>query len=230
MPNNERDESVVLRELMEQFPPEAVQKVSGGWTGFKPVGIKAQYIIERLNDVFGIFGWDHHIAKGPDGNLLIDIVDAKNKNGEQIKYAVCYGTLDIIQRDGNGSNVIKSISSHGGMLIQSGNIGDAFKGAKTDSLGKCASYIGVAHEAYKGQLDNTPIAPQESIPIIKTRQKFINYATVKGLSKETLQEEAQKCFDKIEPINAETLTIEEWNKYYSYLEQKYGKISENFSK
>jgi hypothetical protein len=89
--------------------------------------IKVIYVVERLNDVFGLNGW--HI----DNEIV-----------ESGRMVVVRATLTIpkysiaIEQFGGNDNPDR---------------GDAYKGACTDALSKCASYVGIGMDVYKGLHD-----------------------------------------------------------------------------
>jgi hypothetical protein len=89
--------------------------------------IKVIYVVERLNDVFGLNGW--HI---------------NNEIVETGRMVVVRATLSIpkysitIEQFGGNDNPDR---------------GDAYKGACTDALSKCASYLGIGMDVYKGLHD-----------------------------------------------------------------------------
>lgn len=117
----------VYTKLKEPFAKEALSVDSS--RGFNLTSLKAQYIVERLNEVCGIDGWVHRCtySEVPGGIL-------------------CQGTLIIdngvrgIAREASGFSAIKK------------NVGDAYKGAQTDSLSKCASKFGLGNEIFKGNV------------------------------------------------------------------------------
>jgi len=110
--------------LKEPLPREAVSP-----NPQKPglSGIKVIYVVERLNDVFGLNGW--HI----DNEIV-----------ETGRMVVVRATLTIpkysiaIEQFGGNDNPDR---------------GDAYKGACTDALSKCASYLGIGMDVYKGLHD-----------------------------------------------------------------------------
>lgn len=115
------------RKLKEPLPTEAVSP-----NPLKPglSAIKVIYVVERLNDVFGLNGW--HVD---------------NKVVETGRMVVVRATLAIpkygiaIEQFGGNDNPDR---------------GDAYKGACTDALSKCASYLGIGMDVYKGLNDNRP--------------------------------------------------------------------------
>jgi hypothetical protein len=86
--------------------------------------IKVIYVVERLNEVFGLNGW-HVVNQVVESGRMI-VVKATVTVPE-------YG-IEIEQYGGNDNP----------------DRGDAYKGACTDALSKCASYLGVGMDVYKG--------------------------------------------------------------------------------
>lgn len=88
--------------------------------------IHPMYVIDVLNEAFGVGVWQFETQP-------INFVG---------KFAVVKGTLRVpsldilIEQYGGNDNI---------------DVGDAYKGAATDALTKCASYLGVGAMIYKGQ-------------------------------------------------------------------------------
>jgi len=100
--------------------------------------IKAIYIVERLNDVFGVAGWEFES----------DIISATaNSSSERIVVVAC-GRLYFNEFDLYGS---VQYGGHEGKMSESG---DVYKSAITDALGKCASLIEVGIQVFKGVPDS----------------------------------------------------------------------------
>lgn len=137
--------SDVYKALKEDFPAEALSVDSS--RGFDLTSLKAQYIVERLNEVCGIDGWVHRCtyAEVPGGIL-------------------CHGTLILdngvrgIAREASGFSAVKK------------NAGDAYKGAQTDSLSKCASKFGLGNEIFKGNV----APPKKKAPARKPSLKKVS--------------------------------------------------------
>ena len=110
--------------LKEPLPREAVSP-----NPQKPglSAIKVIYVVERLNDVFGLNGW--HI----DNEIV-----------ETGRMVVVRATLTIPKYS-------IAIEQFGGN--ENPDRGDAYKGACTDALSKCASYLGIGMDVYKGLHD-----------------------------------------------------------------------------
>lgn len=88
--------------------------------------IHPMYVIERLNEVFGVGGWNYYTE-----SILYED-----------KYAVVKGTLNIEKHDIH-------LQQYGGNNNK--DIGDAYKGAATDALTKIASYLGIGKDIYMGK-------------------------------------------------------------------------------
>jgi hypothetical protein len=236
-----RKEEEVIAQLREGFPVEAIEVKDTG--GFTSIGIQAQYIIGRLIDVFGLFAWEHEILDDKDGNPMIWIHNHTYGSGENAKvtqYAVCYGKLTIYNLDEKGNRIfLCSHKSHGGAIIINGNIGDAYKGAKTNSLCKCASYLEIAHEAYKGLLENpndkkskkeppkeekkpeSKPSPAPQNPIVAKKNEVSDFMKKKGISTGKFREHVQTFYNKIEQIDLKTLKLEDWEKILISLKATY---------
>src|SRR5579863_1751541 len=126
--------------LKEPLPREAVSP-----NPQKPglSGIKVIYVVERLNDVFGLNGW--HI----DNEIV-----------ETGRMVVVRATLTVLR-------YAIAIEQFGGN--DNPDRGDAYKGACTDALSKCASYLGIGMDVYKGLYENPGAGRQnEASPATRT--------------------------------------------------------------
>lgn len=130
-PPEQSEDSVQLPEdlkakLKEPLPREAVSP-----NPQKPglSVIKVIYVVERLNDVFGLNGWhiDNEIVE--TGRMVVVRATLSVP-----KYSI------VIEQFGGNDNPDR---------------GDAYKGACTDALSKCASYLGIGMDVYKGLHDET---------------------------------------------------------------------------
>lgn len=120
---------------LSDFPTEAYSK--DGSRGFDLTTLKAQYIVERLNEAFGVDGWQH---TGTTENSGYEVIDG----------GVLYKGMLMI------SNGVSQISREAvGYSKMGKNPGDAYKGAKTDSLSKCASQVGIGNDMFKGLISPT---------------------------------------------------------------------------
>lgn len=91
------------------------------------------YVIERLNEVFGLDGW----------HFTSEVLKEKDK------WVVVKGTLHFTVGDH-----FHKIEQYGGN--DNPDLGDAYKGAATDALTKCASYIGIGADVWKSKSNEKP--------------------------------------------------------------------------
>lgn len=122
--------------LHEPMPKEAIKQHP---TKTYLSTIKAMYIIERLNDVFGIGGWD------VEHEIISDTED----------YVAIVGRLYIKAHD------IYTPAQYGGHIKTGTNTeaADGYKSAVTDMISKCASYLEIGLEVFKGEAGKVPAKP-----------------------------------------------------------------------
>lgn len=122
--------SEVYKKLIADFSDEALSIDSS--RGFDLTSIKSQYIVERLNEVFGVEGWkaDYTVQLKDETGIYMKCVIIANINDGK----------DVIQRSAFGGSPMKK------------NPGDTIKSAMTDSLSKAASHIGIGNEVFKGKV------------------------------------------------------------------------------
>ena len=141
---NKLSESMIIN-LKKPLPSEAIAPHPT-----KPYlsTIKAIYVVERLNDVFGLGKWfiENRVVSASEKMIVM----------ESILTVPEYGIR---------------ISSFGGN--DNADRGDAYKGACTDALTKIASYMYIGMDVYKGLAkqstnytsqkspDNTPMKPMD---------------------------------------------------------------------
>jgi hypothetical protein len=120
-----------VKKLFAPLPKEALRQhpTKRFLTVITPI-----YVLERLNEVFGVGKWE----------FRTEPVDVGGQAGNRGKMCVVKGILDIpdynihLEQYGGNDNV---------------DMGDAYKGAATDALTKIASYLGIGFEVYKGKRD-----------------------------------------------------------------------------
>jgi hypothetical protein len=135
----------VMKELLNKpLPPEAISQHP---TKTFLSSIKAIYVEERLNDVFGIGAWTTKVSKADEGETAV------NKAGKAPTMVVVKVVLEIpaygIYHECYGGN-------------DNSDLGDAYKGATTDAITKIASYLGIGMEIYKGK-GNTASKPKSVV-------------------------------------------------------------------
>ena len=128
--------------------------------------IKAIYVVERLNDVFGLGEW----------KVKNEVLSAKENENTKKVMVVVKSVLTI-----NGYDV--EVEQFGGN--DNDDLGDAYKGAATDALTKIGSYLEIGIDVFKGKQTGKkkeanqrppvpitggirrPVAPQELVKIGK---------------------------------------------------------------
>jgi len=173
------------QELSAPLPSEAVSQHP---TKTYLSSIKAIYVTERLNDVFGIGKWQTKVEKIADGDKGMVVVKLTFLVPDyQISYE-CYGGND-----------------NGGYDSKNFDLGDAYKGATTDAITKVCSFLGIGIEVFKGNKNPTPKTyPDNDLPWINDKQVADLVQRIKG-GEQGLVEKAKKSF-KISKANLEKLT------------------------
>jgi len=118
--------------LREPLPAEAVSPHPS-----KPYlsTIKAIFVVERLNSIFGVGGWKVE-------NTFIEKVDKM----VVVKSVFTYKDIYIEAFGGNDN----------------ADLGDAYKGACTDALTKIGSYLEIGIDVFKGKATTGQITPQKA--------------------------------------------------------------------
>lgn len=126
-------EQVLL--LQKPLPPEAVKPHP---TKTFLSSIKAIYVVERLNQVFGIGSW----------SLKSEVID--NKTAMIVVRTVLTIPEYGIELESFGGN------DNGGENSKNHDLGDAYKGAVTDAFTKICSYLEIGIDVFKGKGDKKP--------------------------------------------------------------------------
>lgn len=120
-----------LRQILRKpLPPEAVKQHP---TKTFLSTIKAIYVTERFNDVFGVGGWQlkvNHITTTESSMVVVKVEFSVPEYGI---YYECFGGND-----------------NGGEKSKNFDLGDAYKGATTDAITKIGSYLEVGIDVFKG--------------------------------------------------------------------------------
>lgn len=162
--------------------------------------IKAIYVTERLNDVFGVGSWQIKVNHVTTTDKSMVVVKVEFSIPEYGIYFECYGGND-----------------NGGENSKNFDLGDAYKGATTDALTKIGSYLEIGIDVFKG-LGNTAPAPQQQ------PKKWLNITYSNGSdTKEWLNVITAINDGKI-------TTIEEIKKHYSLSKEVEVKINELLKK
>ena len=153
-----------IQALKSPFPPEALSADTS--RGFELTSIKAAFVIERLNEVFGTCGIGWCYVHSP-----FEVCTDNGKNEIVTEVALqyrfpatndCPGCDPVVwdaqandwtfRNHDSNQNWSEPIFACGGKLVGKGSapITDARKSAVTDGLTKAASMIGVGHDVFKG--------------------------------------------------------------------------------
>jgi hypothetical protein len=135
-----KTEIEIYNKLAAEFPAEAYSEDTS--RGFALTSLKAQYAKERLNNVFGITGWqmvgEYSILDDKSilyvGNLIIKFLDKDNPKADN---------------NGMVTHMVETV----GHSAAKKNLGDSYKGAATDALSKGSSNLGLGNEMFKGNIN-----------------------------------------------------------------------------
>lgn len=125
----------IREQLRAPLPKEAITKHP---TKSYLSSIKGIFIVERLNDVFGVGSWKQKstVVTVTGGMVVVD------------------STLTIpeygIELQSFGGN------DNGGENSKNFDLGDAYKGACTDALSKMCSFLEIAIDVFKGNPNSAP--------------------------------------------------------------------------
>lgn len=144
-----KDEKRLTEILTRPLPKDALKKHPSRsyLTTINPI-----YVTDRLNEAFGVGGW----------NFNPEIVD----DDTDPKMVIIRGTLTadkhsikVVQFGGNNND----------------DRGDAYKGASTDALTKCASYLGIGAEVWRNGKPAEMVVSEDDEKDIKAafRKRFL---------------------------------------------------------
>jgi len=118
--------------------------------------IKAIYVTERLNDVFGCGSWQ----------IKTDVVEKGQSGMVVVKATLEIPTYGVYYESFGGND-------NGGENSKNFDLGDAYKGATTDAITKIGSYLGIGIDVFRGS--STP--PRNK----KEPEKWLNYKDRNGI-------------------------------------------------
>tara|TARA_R100001443_G_scaffold89011_2_gene95417 strand:- start:51 stop:680 length:630 start_codon:yes stop_codon:yes gene_type:complete len=144
-----KDEKRLTEILTRPLPKDALKKHPSRsyLTTINPI-----YVTDRLNEAFGVGGW----------NFNPEIID----DDTNPKMVIIRGTLTadkhsikVVQFGGNDND----------------DRGDAYKGASTDALTKCASYLGIGAEVWRNGKPAEMVVSEDDEKDIKAsfRKRFL---------------------------------------------------------
>lgn len=175
--NNEiKKVTAQMREkLREPLPDEAVKQHPT-----KPYlsSIKAVYVTERMNEVFGVGSWSlrlEHITTTDTGMVVIKTTFEIKEFGI---YLECYGGND-----------------NGGESSKNFDLGDAYKGATTDSLTKIGSFLEIGIDVFKGKTAHkgSDSQPEDNRPWLTDKLYIQLFERIKAGQKDAY-DKAEKAF------------------------------------
>lgn len=181
------NDNKIYERLTEPFPSSAMKKIPHGPN---LTTINAQYIRERLNLVFGVFGW--------------------NFSGEwqRLDQGVIFTGSLKIKRPGS-DDVWHEVQAPGFSQLRKNNWGDAYKSAQTDALSKACSNIGIGNDVFKGEADEK-----------QREYEYSNLGAVNKRPREAIKSKpnlAKKLTDKFMEITKDKTTEEKKALAKSYL-------------
>lgn len=146
-------DSEVRAKLRKPLPKEAIKKHP---TKTYLSTIKASYVVERLNDVFGVGRW-----------RVVHSVEEKTND-----YILLRGALVL---DDYFCEVSEQFGGHN-TTGKGTELADGYKSAVTDLISKLASHLGIGIDVFKGvQTHNKPAPPQQSVKTPPTNEKALEY-------------------------------------------------------
>ena len=143
--------------------------------------IKAIYVTERLNDVFGVGAW----------KIKTDLIEKCEK------MVVVKTTLEIPEYD-------IYYESFGGNDNQ--DLGDAYKGATTDAITKIGSYLGIGIDVFKGKHTHNKPKDYEENSNVSQNNNFTlqnNNVQVEDIRKAESIEELTEFYNRIQNMKSE---------------------------
>lgn len=135
--------------LSAPFPPEAIERTKGSVTGkgYDTAGVRAQFLINRINEVLGVGSLRIH--------RTIEVRPFTTAKGRTMHEATCDMTVELgsYDADGNWTVIAESIGDGG---HQASTAIDAKKGAHTGALKRALAGFGIGKDAWEGRLDQYP--------------------------------------------------------------------------
>jgi hypothetical protein len=173
--------------LKKSLPSEAIKQHP---TKTYLSSIKAIYVTERLNDVFGVGSWQIKAEKISENQSGMVVIKTTLTIPDYGVYYESFGGND------NGGDTNKNF-----------DLGDAYKGATTDGITKIGSYLGIGIDVFKGKhtysnepenpnkpaKSNEPEKPwlnrfgKDGTTVLKDYLTIINTAKAKGLKIQDLK-------------------------------------------
>lgn len=189
-------------ELKKPLPPQAIKPhpTKTFLSTINPI-----YVVERLNEVFGIGSWYF------DTEVII----------KENKMIVVKGELTVPEYQ-------IRISAYGGN--DNPDLGDAYKGAQTDSLTKAASYLGIGVDVWK----DTKKQPEKQPNQINSSEEAKNWANTPQGDKPWLNiysDKQKTTFTKewenaVRKLEEGTITVKKIQEHYKLNKEVFAQLTE----
>lgn len=139
--------------LNTPLPPEALKQhpSKSFLTTINPI-----YVIERLNQVFGVGQWQVHVE---------EVTTMPSGKNVMVVTKTCFEVEEYgIHLEAYGGN-------------DNADLGDAYKGSMTDAITKIGSYLGIGAHVWKNQgtPNGKPLPQQPAKPQKPLRERIIEY-------------------------------------------------------
>lgn len=158
------DRMKVYQALAAPFPEEAIERTDGRVTGrgYSTTGIKAQFILNRLNEVLGPGCFRAH--------RNITVKPVTTPKGRTAFEAVCDLVLELGWWEDGKFIVWGEALADGGHT--SFSEADARKGSFSNAMKKAAACFGVGRQAYEGTLDDDSVSDGALSPPAEGRNDY----------------------------------------------------------
>jgi len=172
--------------LVAPFPDEALAPVKRG-NNFYLTTIKAQYVISRLNEVFGPcgIGWKF----------------TSSFENFSSKYIICYLELSV-KVNGEWSEAIAGVGGH----RISGELADAYKSARTDAITKASSKLGIGDPVFKGLVNPLDLIKRDAKLRSKSNSISRSRAKPKEVGKTSVS--SKKAVKNITKKNSDSIKVD----------------------
>ena len=171
---------MTVEEILNRPLPQAALKSmphKQGMTAISPI-----YVTERMNEAFGIGGWqfEPEVINDTDKMVIVrGVLTIPSINGR------------IVQFGGNDNR----------------DRGDAYKGAATDALTKCCSYLGVGAHVWR---NNQPSELESALPAPAKPRSKPNSASQRKKAEIDRVAELEKALGEHEDAANKLLTEIDW--------------------
>lgn len=207
----------IYKELSKPFPEEAIERTEARTTkkGYNTTGIKYQYIVNRLNEVLGIGGFQIERE--------FEIREKQSKSGTLLLDATCDLHIRLGCWEGGEFKAFAEAVGTGGHT--SNTIADAKKGAYTNGFKKTVSFFSCGWQAYAGIIDddNQPYSVNGIQNETGYVPSFIKPPSNNGNGNNNGSRITQAQLDKLSELVSKTDNTD-WNSFTTYTKDKFGKV------